>query len=52
MNKKSPDVGLFVKKYARKAARGIDPNDRSYDRKVQKRIRKMKAEDVDKLMRE
>lgn len=52
MNKRKLDLSLFIKQYKRKAGKGIDPNDRQYDRKVQKRIKKMKAEEVDKLLRD
>jgi hypothetical protein len=45
------DVGLFLRQYGRKAHRGHDPNDRSYSRHVEKKIKRMKAEELDKLMR-
>ena len=45
------DMGLFLQKYRRKAHRAHDPNDRSYDRNVEKKIKRMKAEDVDRLIR-
>lgn len=32
--------------------KGIDPNDRSYDRKLEAAIKKMPPEDLDRLMRE
>jgi len=31
-------VGVFVKRYKRKSHKGFDPNDRSYDRKLEKII--------------
>ena len=45
------DVGLFLRQYGRKAHPGHDPNDRSYSREIEKKIKQMKAEDVDRLMR-
>jgi len=45
------DVGLFVHQYGRKAHPNSDPNDRHYSRIVEKKIKRMKAEDVDRLMR-
>jgi len=45
-------LAAFVKKYARKAYPGHDPNDRTYDREVEKLIRKMKPEDLDRLLRD
>ena len=44
------DVGLFLQQYGRKARHGHDPNDRSYSRDVEKKIKRMKAEELDKLM--
>ena len=45
------DVGLFLRQYGRKAHHGHDPNDRRYSRDVEKKIRGMKAEEVDRLIR-
>ena len=45
------DVGLFLRQYGRKAHRGSDPNDRAYSRDVEKKVKRMKAEDVDRLIR-
>jgi hypothetical protein len=44
------EVGGFARQYARKRRRGMDPNDRHYDRKIQKKIRKMKPEDFNELL--
>ena len=41
----------FLKKYARTSQRGWDPNDRTYDRKLEQRIQRMDPEDLDQLMR-
>jgi hypothetical protein len=45
------DIGLFLQKYGRKAYRGHDSNDRHYSRSVEKKVKKMKPEDLDRLMR-
>ena len=45
------DLGLFLKQYGRKAHRGHDPNDRKYSKNVAKKIKRTKAEDVDRLIR-
>ena len=45
------DLGLFVKQYGRKARKGFDPNDRDYSREVEKKLKKMRAEDIDRLLR-
>lgn len=46
------DAGVFLKKYGRRAHPKHDPNDRSYDRTVEKKIKQMKPEDLDRLLRE
>ena len=43
---------LFVKRYARKAPRGGEPNDRSYDRNLPVRARRMKPDELDALLRD
>ena len=43
-------VGIFVQKYARKAHAGHDPNDRSYDRRVEAKIKRMHPEELDALL--
>jgi len=46
------DVAVFIRQYARKKRPGKgEPNDRSYDRKIEERIKKMKPEDLDELLR-
>jgi hypothetical protein len=45
------DVGLFIQKYGRKAHPKFDPNDRHYSRDVESKIKRMKPEDLDRLMR-
>lgn len=45
------DVLRFLRQYARKAQRGQEPNDRHYDRRVEDQIRRMRPEDLDRLIR-
>jgi hypothetical protein len=45
-------VSTFVKKYGRRAHAGYDPNDRSYDRAMERLVKRMKPEDLDRLLRE
>ena len=45
------EVGIFVQKYARKKHAGHDPNDRTYDREVERVIKKMDPRDLDELLR-
>ena len=43
-------VGKFVQQYARKRQKGFDPNDLTYDRKIEKKIRKMDAQTLGTLL--
>lgn len=45
------EIGAFMKQYKRKAHAGWDPNDRSYDRELEKKIKNMSPEELDELMR-
>jgi hypothetical protein len=45
-------IATFVRQYARKAYPTHDPNDRSYDREIEKIIKKMSPVELDRLMRE
>ena len=44
------EIGAFLKKYARKAHAGHDRNDRSYSRKIEGVVKRMRAEDLDALI--
>ena len=46
------ELARFVRQYGRKARRRLDSNDRGYDRGLQGRIRRMPAEELDRLLRE
>ena len=43
-------IGFFLQQYQRKAQRGAEPNDRQYDRKIERYIRRMKPEELDKVL--
>jgi hypothetical protein len=45
-------ISIFAKKYARRAHPGHDPNDRNYDRKIEKLVKRMKPEELDRIMRD
>ena len=45
------EIGAFIRQYARKRYPGMDPNDRRYDREIERMIRHMKPEELDELMR-
>jgi len=44
------ELGSFLDSYGRKAHAGHDPNDRGYDRKLEQRIKRMPAEELDELL--
>lgn len=43
-------LGRFVQQYGRKAAKGRDPNDRGYDRKLEEKIKRLSPEDLSDLL--
>ena len=43
-------IGIFIKQYRRKSDKHIDPNDRQYDRVLEKIIKKMKPEELSRIM--
>jgi hypothetical protein len=45
-------VGRFVRQYERKAQKGVEPNDRRYDRKVEKAVKRMTPQQLDELLRD
>ena len=49
-DKQRNDAALFVKKAGRKAQKGVEPNDRGYDHEFQKKLRRMRPEDFDRLI--
>nr|WP_223965174.1 hypothetical protein [Burkholderia diffusa] len=44
------ELGCFVQKYARKVHAGHDPNDRRYDKKVEKAMRRLRPESLSDLL--
>lgn len=48
--KMAAEVGAFMRQYQRKAHAGHDPNDRSYDRKLEAKLKRMRPEDLDELL--
>ena len=49
---KTATVATFIRQYTRKAAQNVDPNDRQYDRDIEQKIRRMRPEELDRLIRE
>ena len=46
------DIKQFVREYGRRAQRGIEPNDRRCDREIEKVVRRMSPEELDRFLRE
>lgn len=44
------NIGVFLRQYQCKAQRGVEPNDRQYDRNLEQRLKRMKPEDLSRLM--
>jgi hypothetical protein len=44
------EIGAFMRQYQRKAHAGHDPNDRSYSRKLEAKLKRMRPEDLDELL--
>ncbi|HEY7542952.1 MAG TPA: hypothetical protein VIF11_22635 [Methylomirabilota bacterium] len=45
------EVAAFLRKYARKAQKRREPNDRRLDHKVEQMVKRMRPEDLDRLIR-
>jgi len=43
-------IAVFLKQYGRKTHPNWDPNDRAYDREIEKLIKQMDPEELDRLM--
>lgn len=54
--KKKPDqqlsgkLAVFMRMYSRKAQRGIEPNDRHYDMKLEKQMKRLNPEQLSRLL--
>lgn len=44
------EVGVFIQQYARRRHAGHDPNDRNYDRGIERRLRQMDPEELDRMI--
>ena len=49
---KAASVRTFVQQYERKAHKGHDPNDRRYDRDTEKSVKRLKPDELDRLLRD
>jgi len=48
---KAETIHRFLQQYARKAQKGVEPNDRKYSRDVEREVRQMKPEEFDAFLR-
>jgi hypothetical protein len=46
------DIHTFIGQYGRRARKGLDPNDRTYSRDMEQRIKNLDPLELDRLMRE
>jgi hypothetical protein len=46
------DLRVFTKQYGRKAQRGVEPNARRYDSKVEKRMKTLAPQELGQLLSE
>jgi len=44
------EFGTFLREYARRAQKGCEPNDRVYDRAIERELRRLKPEELDELI--
>jgi hypothetical protein len=44
------EIGGFLRQYRRRAHRGMDPNDRLYDRHLEKVVKRMPPEDLQRAI--
>ena len=49
---KAAAIQHFAKKVARRAQKNTEPNDRKYDREIESAASRMRAEDLDSLLRD
>jgi hypothetical protein len=51
-NKKalSTEIGTFLRLYGRKAQKRCEPNDRPFDPAIERELRRLKPEELDRLM--
>ena len=49
---KAAVVCVFTQQYGRKAQRGVEPNDRRYSREMERKLKQLRPEQLDLLMRD
>ena len=49
---KAAGLQRFIQQYGRKAQKGVEPNDRRYRRETERAVKRMKAVELDEILRE
>jgi hypothetical protein len=49
---KAAALHTFIRQYGRKAQKGVEPNDRSYDPAIERAIKHLRPEELDRLLRD
>ena len=49
---RSAELAIFIRQYGRKAQKGVEPNDRRYDKDVEREVKRMDPITLDRLMRD
>ncbi len=44
------DAGLFIQRYGRKKRKGANANDRDYDRRLEKKLKRMDPAELSRLL--
>jgi hypothetical protein len=47
---RSVELAVFVRQYGRKAQKGVEPNDRRYDKDVEREVKRMDPITLDRLL--
>jgi hypothetical protein len=48
--KLAAQIGEFMRQYQRKAQRGVEPNDRLYSRKLERKLKRLPPAELDALL--
>lgn len=49
---RAAEIAVSIKQYGRRSQKGAEPNDRKYDKEVERRVRRMDPVTLDRLMRD
>ena len=49
---RASSLALFLKSYERRSQKGVEPNDRQYDRQEEEAIKRLSPDELDALLRD